>query len=181
MQEADIHDLIKRIKASDHEAFGRIFKMYSQSIYHFLVFKIREADIAEDLLQEVFVTLWSKRASLDESRSFKSYLYTIAENLALNHIRHENVIGKHLEQSAKTMFTNVDNPLFILEEKEWNQRVSHAIQSLPENTREIFLMSRIEDLTYAEIGDRLSLSVKAVEAHIVKALRLLREQLPFKL
>ena len=79
------------------------------------------------------------------------------------------------------MFTIIDNPQFILEEKEWHLALMAAIEALPEKTRIVFLMSRMEDLTYEEIADRLSLSIKTVESHMTKALKLLRKALPLKL
>ena len=79
------------------------------------------------------------------------------------------------------MFTTIDNPQFILEEKEWYLALAAAIEALPEKTRIVFLMSRMEDLTYEEIADRLSLSIKTVESHMTKALKLLVKALPLKL
>jgi RNA polymerase sigma-70 factor, ECF subfamily len=79
------------------------------------------------------------------------------------------------------MFTSIDNPQFILEEKEWQAALMAAIETLPEKSRIVFLMSRMEDLTYEEIADRLSLSIKTVESHMTKALKLLRIALLLKL
>jgi RNA polymerase sigma-70 factor (ECF subfamily) len=181
MKDGDLIELSRRLKAADHKAFEELFNFFQQPIYRFLLYKIKDPMVAEDLLQEVFVNLWKSRANLNENRSIKNYLYTIADNLVLNYIRHRQVVMRHELTSEARIFTNTDNPQFIIEEAEWNRAVAKAIESLPELTREIFLMSRIEDLSYQEIADRLSITAKAVEGHIVKALRMLRTQLPFKL
>jgi RNA polymerase sigma-70 factor (family 1) len=181
MKDTNFQQLILRIKHADHEAFRTLFDLFQQSIFQFLLYKTKDPAVAEDLLQEVFVNIWRSRDKLDEHRSIKNYLYTTADNLALNSIRHNKVVTRYQQENEPRIFTNTENPQYLMEEAEWNMLLAKAIESLPESTREIFLMSRIEDLTYDEIGERLSLSKKSVEGHIVKALRILREKIPFKL
>jgi len=125
--------------------------------------------------------VWKNRSTLDETRSLKNYLYTIADNLTHNHFRHAKVVADHKGWVDSKMFSACDNPQFILEEKEWHLALVAAIEDLPEKTRIVFLMSRMEDLTYEEIADRLSLSIKTVESHMTKALKLLRKTLSLKL
>lgn len=181
MNDNDLRNLVTRIKESDHRAFESVFDQYHQPIFQFLLYKTKDAPIAEDLLQEVFLKLWKSRTGLDEDRSIRNYLYTIADNLVLNHIRHLKVVGRHRDETGSKLFTGSDNPHFILEEEEGRRNLEKAIESLPEKSRIIFLMSRMEDLTYQEIAERLSISVKTVEGHMVKALKTLREALSLKL
>jgi RNA polymerase sigma-70 factor (ECF subfamily) len=181
MNDNDHRNLMIGIKGSDHSAFETVFNQYHQAIFQFLLYKIKDPAIAEDLLQEVFFKLWKSRDRLDENQSIKNYLYTIADNLVLNHIRHLKVVSRHQQEANPKIFTRSDNPHFILEEKEGGTRLAKTIEALPEKTRVIFLMSRMEDLTYQEIADRLSISIKTVEGHMVKALKSLRESLSLKL
>jgi RNA polymerase sigma-70 factor (family 1) len=181
MKDIELASLVKRVKASDKHAFEAIFNLYQENIYRFILFKISDSSLAEDLLQDVFLKCWNARTSLNEHQSIKNYLYTIADNLVLNHVRHLKVVTKHQQQAESRLFSTIDSPDFILEEKEWSMRLQKAIEDLPEKTRAIFLMSRLEDLTYPEIADRLSLSYKTVEGHMVKALKMLREALSQKL
>jgi RNA polymerase sigma-70 factor (family 1) len=181
MKDIELATLVSRLKESDRHAFERLFNLYHENIYRFLLFKVKDAPLAEDLLQDVFLKMWNARATLDERQSVKNYLYTIADNIVLNHVRHLKVVSKHQEQNEIKIFTHADSPDYILEEKEWNLRLKKAIEDLPEKTRVIFLMSRVEDLTYREISDRLSVSTKTVEGHIVKALKILQEGLSVKL
>lgn len=181
MDAQDLQALTRRIKLSDEPAFKTLFEVFQEEIFRFLLFKTKDSAVAEDLLQEVFLKLWKVRATLEEDRSIKNYLYTIADNISLNHIRHLKVVAAHQHQADTKLFSSADNPHFILEEKEWTSRLMIAIERLPEKTRVIFLMSRIEDLTYNEIADRLSLSVKTVEGHMVKALKSLRESISKKI
>ena len=181
MKETDFGILASRIKASDQAAFEILFNSFQAKIFNFLLFKTKDSDAAEDLLQETFLKVWKNRSTLDETRSIQNYLYTIADNLAHNHFRHAKVVADHSARVESRMFTIIDNPQFIMEEKEYHLALTAAIEALPEKTRIVFLMSRMEDLTYEEIADRLSLSIKTVESHMTKALKLLRKALPLKL
>ncbi|MEJ1238375.1 RNA polymerase sigma-70 factor [Chryseolinea sp. T2] len=181
MLEPDLNDLVKRLKASDPDAFKTVFCMWQEAIFNFLLYKTRDTARAEDLLQEAFLKLWNARTSLNENQSVKNYLYAIADNLVLNEIRHDKVVARHQADLDKVLFTNTENPEFILEEKEWKEKLEGAIASLPEKPRIIFLMSRLEDLSYQEIADRLSISIKTVESHMVKALKHMRGQLSKKI
>jgi RNA polymerase sigma-70 factor (ECF subfamily) len=181
MEESELQRLVRQIKGSDQLAFKKLFNFFEETIYKFLLFKTKDADVAEDLLQEVFLKLWKVRESLDERRSIKNYLYTMADNISLNHIRHLKVVTAYKNQPHSKLFSVVESPDYILEEKECNLKLMNAIETLPEKTRVIFLMSRLEDLTYNEIGDRLSLSVKTVEGHMIKALKFLRESVSRKI
>jgi RNA polymerase sigma-70 factor (family 1) len=181
MEETDFRILVSRIKASDQAAFKTFFNSFQEKIFNFLLFKTKDSYVAEDLLQETFLKVWKNRLNLDETRSLKNYLYTIADNLTHNHFRHAKVVAAHKGRIESKMFATIDNPQFILEEKEWHLALVGAIEALPEKTRIVFLMSRMEDLTYEEIAERLSLSVKTVESHMTKALRLLRIAFPLKL
>lgn len=127
--------------------------------------------LAEDLTQEAFLILWKKRESIDPDK-VKSYLYTIANNLFLNEVKHQKVVMKFNQQPVST--TSYETPQFVLEEDEFRQKLENAISGLPEKNRVVFLMNRIDKLTYKEIADRLGLSVKAVEKRMHKALLELR-------
>jgi RNA polymerase sigma-70 factor (family 1) len=173
----DFSELVKRLRASDHSAFKIVFDTWQESIFKFLYYKTNDTQLAEDLLQDVFLKFWNARVALDENQSIKNYLYTIADNLVLNQWRHLKVVARHEREHEheRKEVSVTDNPQFVLEEKEWHARLQHAIDTLPEKPRIVFLMSRMEDLSYQEIADRLSISIKTVESHMVKALKLLRQ------
>jgi RNA polymerase sigma-70 factor (family 1) len=175
MQDDDLRGLLVKVKASDHNAFKTLFHLFQESLYNFLLFKTKDHALAEDLLQEAFLKVWNGRSAINVHLSFKSYLYTICDHLVLNHIRHLKVVEKHERLTKSKLFSDTYTPQSIMEEQEWNTRIMQVIEELPEKTRTIFLMNRIEDLTYQEIADVLSISIKTVEGHIVKALKTLRE------
>jgi RNA polymerase sigma-70 factor (ECF subfamily) len=157
---------------SDHEAFQKLFDEYYDSIKNYLFYKSGNIEQAEDLTQEVFIIIWDKRHSL-KSEKIKSFLYTIATNLFLNQVKHQKVVLKFQKQPFAS--TSHETPQFLMEETEFKRQLENAISCLPEKARIVFLMNRIEKLTYREIAERLNLSEKTIEKRMTKALKELRK------
>src|SRR6478752_7618417 len=105
MLQSDLNDVVKRLKASDPDAFKTVFNIWQGAIFNFLLFKTKDAARAEDLLQEVFLRLWNARTRLNENQSVRNYLYTIADNLLLNEIRHDKVVARHRSNTHVAIFT----------------------------------------------------------------------------
>ncbi|TAE59254.1 MAG: RNA polymerase sigma-70 factor [Bacteroidetes bacterium] len=152
-------------------SFNAIFNQYYDGVRNFIYYKSGNIALAEDLAQEAFLILWKKRDSIDPEK-VKSYLYTIANNLFLNEIKHQKVVMKFQEQPAPQ--ATAESPQFNMEEEEFRQQLETAISGLPEKNRTVFLMNRIDRLTYKEIADMLGISIKAVEKRMHKALTELR-------
>ncbi|MDR6240347.1 RNA polymerase sigma factor [Aureibacter tunicatorum] len=158
--------------------FKQIFDQYYAPIRNFVYYKIKDMDAAEDIAQEVFVKAWEKRDEL-RMETVKSYLYTIANNLSINHAKHGNVVMNFINKF--THRSNAESPEYIMELKEFDQRLQNAISGLPEKSRTVFLMNRIDKQTYSEIAVSLDISVKAVEKRMSKALAMLKEKLNVKI
>lgn len=168
----NLSDYIPRIRASDRLAFKEIFDLCEEPVYNFIRYKVGDLEAAEDILQDTFVSLWETRHELKDGLSLKSYLYTIANNLSLNFLRHRNVVLKYTAPDEEPSTT--DSPQSQLETKEYRQAIFDCIAALPEHPRTVFMLSRVDELSYKEITERLSISIKTVESHIGKALKLLR-------
>jgi len=162
----------------NNQEFKDFFDQYYVMIRNFLYYKTGSIDVAEDIAQDVFVKVWEKREEVD-SPTVKSLLYTIAGNLAINHLKHQGVVYDFANRSA--IHPSSESPEFIMEEKEFRIRLEEVISNLPEKSRIVFLMNRIDKLTYNEIANRLELSVKAVEKRMKKALDSIVENLGHKL
>jgi len=172
----ELRKLTRRIKLSDSEAFKTVFAFYHEGIFNFVHYKLGNAAAAEDIVQDVFIKLWENRHQLKEDRSLKSYLFTIANNLALNYIRHSKVVLKfHQELSEESSLQ--ESPQAVLEKNEFHEKLLAGIAALPEKQRLVFMMSRLEQLSYQEIAERLDISIKTVESHIGNALKTLRKLL----
>ena len=168
--------LVQRIKRSDSEAFRELFEIYRLDIFNFLHFKLGNIEAAEDFLQDVFIKIWERRFQLREDTSIKSFLFTIARHAVFNYLRHNKIVLKfQVEQRSK--ISAEQSEYLEFERIEFQNILMDAIAKLPEKSRVTFMMNRFEELTYNEIAERLSISIKTVESRMGRALKLLRESL----
>ena len=152
--------------------FKELYFKYTRSIRNFLFYKCGDADLAEDLMQEAFLKTWKMCHKIPYEKA-KSYLFTVANRLFLDHVKHQRVVQKFQLQirSPRT----ADSPLDLLEMKEFKEEIESALSNLPEKNRLVFLLNRIDNFTYAEIADLLNVSVKTVEKRMHFALVELRK------
>jgi RNA polymerase sigma-70 factor (family 1) len=151
--------------------FESIFNAWYEPIRNFLYYKTGDIQVAEDIAQDVFLKVWEKRNEI-KIETVKQLLYTIANNLFLNHINRQKVSLKFAENY--TIGQNKESPEFEMELKEFDNKLQKAIGLLDEKQRTVFLMNRIEKFTYNQIADNLSITVKAVEKRMQKALSFLK-------
>ena len=164
-------------KVLDKPAFEELFRSFFPGLVLFARKYVPDEDTAKEIAHNVFLNLWEKREKVDTSSSLKSYLFTSVHNRCLNFIRDQKKFDRD-----ETHFQRLDSTEFAdgtdrLEEQELEQRIYDALQALPEKCREVFTLNRFEGLKYSEIAEKLNISVKTVEAHISKALKILREKL----
>lgn len=170
---------VKSIKNGDHKAFENLFNFYCQRLINFVRRYIIDVQIAENIVQEVFVSVWNQRERLNPSKMIKSYLFTAVKNEALNELRHRDVQTRSQERILN-LITKDTNPEQELTSAEIDKEIHQAINELPEKCREIFKMNRFDELKYAEIAEILNISIKTVETQMGRALKKLRERLkPF--
>lgn len=160
------------------DQFKEFFDEHYQQIKNFIYYKTANAALSEDLAQECFLKIWEKRQKIDPVTA-KNYLYTIAKNLAVDHIKKQKSFFSFINKKHKT--DDGETPLYVLEEKEFDAKLQKAMAELTEKQRIVFLMNRVDDLTYQEIANRLGLSVKAVEKRMMQALKQLKEYIGQKI
>ena len=131
-------------------------------------------DLTEDIVQDAFVTLWQNCHKVTYGEALY-YLKRVAYNNYLNTAKHQKVVLKYNQRKIDEV--NLETPEFKLEEQEFMQRLQEAVSALPEKQREVFLLNRVDKMTYKEIAHLLELSVKAVEKRMSQALISLREQI----
>jgi RNA polymerase sigma-70 factor, ECF subfamily len=153
--------------------FEKLFKETFRPLTAFALKYVGDIDEAKGIVHDVFVNLWEKLSHLSQDSNHKSYLYTAVRNRCLNHIRDRK---KHvmLSEAVTGGLTESVNPL---ETTELEREIAAGIALLPDKCRQVFELSRGEGLKYAQIAERLGISVKTVEAQMTKAMSSLRAHL----
>lgn len=165
------------ISKGDKKAYEDVFRSYYSSLVHYACSLLKDMDEAEEVAQNVFYNIWYKRESLQITTSIKSYLYRAVHNDCLNKIQHGKVRNLYAEEIKNTMPRGSEDASKQLEGKELNTIIQQALEELPEQCGIVFRLNRFEHLKYTEIADQLGISVKTVEGHMGKALKLLRVSL----
>lgn len=168
---------INSLLAGDEAVFERVYKHYLRPLHGYAMSILKDEDIAEGMVQNVFLRLWERKERLSFSGSLQAYLYGAVYNECLNYLRHQKVKGNHQLHIAHQMKDNEAAPGNGMELLDLKEKLQLALNELPEKCRTVFQLSRFEDLKYQEIADRLGLSLKTVEAHMGKALKMLRLKL----
>lgn len=165
----------KKLQAKDRTAFEWVFTYYYAGLCAFAYQLVSDRVVAEDLVQDFFVRLWKKCDSYEIRGSVKSFLFQSVRNSCLDHLKHRKVVSSFEQDYRYAAEESIDSISFAREELE--ALVRRALDQLPPRCREIFVLSRFEDLSNQEIADRLGISKRTVEVQISKALKLLKELL----
>lgn len=181
MKPADVQDgipvmTLTALRMGDHEAYKKVYLHYIDPVVEFLKMLTKSDGDAEEIAQEVFVSLWEKRSKIDPKKNIRGYIYTYARNAVLNYFKHKKVEDKYLhftENEARSYESSDD--LMVARETELLIRI--AIDRMPSRRKEIFEMSRFEGLSNEEIAERLDISKNTVENHLTHANRDIRKLL----
>ncbi len=158
----------------DEKIFSSVFRKYSKSLHDFLYYKYGERIHPEDKVQEAFIKMWDRCKGIPIDKA-KSFLFTVANNLVLNAIKHEKVVLNYQKNISKG-YTN-ESPEFLMEEAEYMQKYQTALENLTNGQREAFLLNRVEGKKHKEIAVLLGISTKAVEKRLYGALKNLRKEI----
>jgi len=152
--------------------YRKTYGEHAVKLRNFMYYKCGDLQRAEDLMHEAFVKLWEncKKVFLEKAKSF---LFTTANRLFLNEVEHDKVTLKFEKQ--QTSMDNRQDPQFKLEEEEFKQQLEKAIADLPESQREVFLMNRIDKMSFQEIAEIQGVSLSAVHKKMYKAMDKLKD------
>ncbi|RFM26171.1 RNA polymerase sigma-70 factor [Deminuibacter soli] len=166
-------DTIAELKQNNKLAFDELYYRYHERIYFYFLGKSKSIFIAEEVTQITFIKLWQYRHNLSEEFSIYTQLFRIAKTSFVDVIRREKNMHQHshLTEDSDAQINDVWEKI---KERELRETADNIIKQMPEMRRKVFEMSRVEGMTYKEIADELSLSVKTIEAHMSQALKQLR-------
>lgn len=176
MQHAD-DDLSGRIPSGDYGAFKKVFESQYAALVKTAYRMIPDQPACEDIVQEVFIELWKKREVLSIHTSLKAYLRQAVVNRSLNYIKNKKRLRWESDADAVETPLMEDNAFDQMHAADLERMIQRAIASLPEKCRLVFVLSRWEDMSHKDIAESLGISVKTVENHMTKALKLMRQTL----
>ena len=174
----DEKTLIRNVKNSKKSSFQKLFFQFHDQLFRFVVYRVQDTDIAEDITQETFLRVWEKRESLQPKKSFFSLLARISTNLCYDHFRYTEVQLRNKDRIPEYGKSHFDNPEEVVQAQAIEKIIRKLVnEKLPQKCRLIFILSRIEGLSNQEISSKLSLSIRTVENQIYRALKILKKHM----
>lgn len=169
-------DLIEELTEGNQEAFRMVFKAAYPQVRAFSKgFTKNDAD-ADDIAQQVFIKLWTKRAILANVRNFETYLYTITKNTVLNHMASQKAFMVDISD-VRNLSTENTSPLEQIEASDLQLLIDMTVENMPPQRQAVYKLSRVEGLSNDQIAERLGLQKKTVENHLNLALGEIRKVL----
>lgn len=169
-------DLISRLKKDDHDSFQKLFERYSLPLFRFSFSYLKSKEVAEDVVQEVFMKIWNNRKDIKNNTSFQSYLFTIA----LNAIRkHFNKLSRQNELKHDILFEFSENKSKFDDRSGYQfltEKLDELINQMPEKRKEVFIKKKMEEKSLKEIAEECEITTKTVEYHITEAMKFLKKE-----
>lgn len=167
----------EHIRDGSYEEFARLFHTYYKELVCFSEGYVRMPEVAEGLVQEIFVNIWRGRQTWNPRGTLKAYLYGAARNHSLKYLRRRRTTRRIKDELSRWAAVSEEGPDADVEYEEFSRAVRRAIEQLPERRRQVFKLSREQGLTYAEIAAVMDISVNTVENQMVRAMKSLRSRL----
>lgn len=169
--------LLFSLKKGDRTAFRAIFDLYQNRVYHFVHSLTKSDYITEEIVQEVFIKIWTKRETLEPGLSFEAFLFTIARNLTYNHLRsiaNQRSLKEEFWKNVSHLNKQTEDTLLLAE---YETLVEDILQNIPTQKRSIFILSRQQGKSNQEIAELLGISPKTVKNHLWATLQIIKRQL----
>jgi RNA polymerase sigma-70 factor (ECF subfamily) len=170
-------EIIRRIRRGDKEQFESLFRSSYVSLVRYAKTIVKDHDTAEEIVQDLFFRFWQDKEKIRIESSLNGYLFRAVHNRCLHWIEHNRVVEKYAQEMVLMEKENVETPAEIIHYKELQLKIAGILERLPEKCGRIFCMNRFEGLKYKEIAEKLSVSVKTVEANMGRALKEFRKAL----
>lgn len=171
----DEQELLSLLRTGDKTAFTKIYELYSKKLFLNINGLVKIQEVAEEILQEIFILIWEKRETILINQSFKAYLFRIAENKVTDFFRklkRDKILFEHVKEISSSVYTHIEETLLSNESSSVFRK---AIESLPPQRRQVFCLCKIEGRSYNEVSSLLGISTSTINDHIVKATRTVRE------
>jgi len=175
-------ETFRKMSRGDEGAFEYFFKKYYGRLYNYCYDLLKDSLAAEEIVEELFLRIWEKRDQIVVQTSPAAYFYRTAYNNSLNYLKHKKVEDKFLLYQTHQAFEEIEKannsfPLSTLIEKEYETKLQNSLEKLPDQCRQIFLMSRFEGKKNKEIAEILQVSVNTVKTQLLRALTRIQKDL----
>jgi len=177
-----IDHFISALRSGDEQAFKKLVETYRQKVFNTAISLVQDNELAEDISQEVFVTIYRSVSSFNEKSTLSTWIYRITVNKCLDHLRAKK--RKNFDLFSRFFNNDIienkpvfDHPGIQLEKRETARYLFEAIETLPHNQKSVFVLAHIEELSQKEIAEIMNLSIKAVESLLQRAKANLRKKL----
>jgi len=169
--------IIQQLSEGNQLIFEGVYKAHYKELVLFAIRFVEEQQDAEEIVQNLFYDLWTKREKLNITTSLRAYLFGSVRNLSLNFIKHKKVEFKYKEHNFHLLNEDSSNENDTITQQELANKIDEAVEKLPQERQKVFKMSRYDGLKYKEIAETLNISIKTVENQMGKALKFLRDEL----
>ncbi|WP_316814001.1 RNA polymerase sigma-70 factor [Pedobacter heparinus] len=172
-----IKALLIKLTNHDHHSFHELYDRFSTQLYANILRMVRDPDLAQEILQDVFVKVWEKRGLIDPEKPFPAYLFQISRNMVYDHFRklaQEKKLETHLLANGTDTYTHIEEELIF---KESNQLFLDAVDKLSPQRKQVFTLCKLEGKSYSEVSNLLQISTSTVSDHLLKSNKFIKAQL----
>jgi RNA polymerase sigma-70 factor (ECF subfamily) len=174
----DPRALVSRIRAGEVAAFELLYREYWNQLYNFGFRYVQSAEEAEDVVQEVFFSIWRNRAGWHVATSLQNYLFVAVRNAAIGRLRRNATMQRWRDKALTEESTRSDQAIdSLVESADATAEIERALAEMPPKRRAVCALRWLDGLTYAEIAERLGINEKTVENHIGSGIKFMRERL----
>ena len=170
-------ELVYLLRKGDREAFSEIFNRYHLQLFRFTYKKVKEEEVAKDVVQDIFVRLWANSTNISSDTKLSNYLYRAVYNRSLDWLKSQSVREDYVASFQHFLDGVVEGTDYRIREEDMDHLIEAEVAALPPRMREVIDLRRKENLSNREIAERLGLSEQTVETHFKRAFRVLRGRL----
>lgn len=170
-------ELVSLLKEGNRLAFTQIYDRYKYLLYAHAFKRLRNEEEAEDIVHDLFATLWNKRETFELKTHLSGYLYTAVRNRIFKLLAHKDVESEYISSfhQASEQATNITD--YLVRESQMTAMIEKEIAALPPKMREVFELSRKQNLSHKEISGQLGISEQTVSKQVTNALKILKTKL----
>ncbi|HZH73370.1 MAG TPA: RNA polymerase sigma-70 factor [Mariniphaga sp.] len=170
------NELLEGLIKSSHYCFRQLFNRYNKPLLNFSKRYLRSDEIAEDVVQEVFIKIWNKRKDIDSSKSFKTYIFTTALNIIRKHFNKLAESNQAKFEIVRSFSDMPDKLAYQDNVEEMFELLEQLINCLPERQKQVFIRRKLDGRSQKEVAEEYQISVKTVDYHVSEAMKFLKKE-----